>query len=114
MTEGGMFNTNQILKIQYFSESIMLSEKAIHMVGRIDQIVRTYFEENPSVSSIPAKDFMPLFVNKGIFKKDYSRPGLPIRNILRELDKENKLNLLKHCKVIRHASNRNWYFSRRP
>lgn len=88
----------------------MLSEKIIHKVGRIDQIVRDYFKRNPSVKELLAKDLMQLFVEKGIFNKDYSRPGLPIRNLLRQLDAENKLSLLKHCKVVRHAVNRNWYF----
>lgn len=90
----------------------MLSENEIHKVGRIDQVVRDYFATNPSVAEVPAMDLMSLFVQKGIFNKDYSRPGLPIRNILRNLDAENKLNMLKHCKVIRHAVNRSWYFKR--
>jgi hypothetical protein len=89
-----------------------MTEKQIHLVGRIDQIVRDYFKANPSIKEIAAKDLMPLFVANGIFNKDYSRPGLPIRNILRALDAENKLGLLKHCKVVRNAVNRNWYFSR--
>jgi hypothetical protein len=90
----------------------MLSEATIHKAGRIDQIVRDYFTSNPSTKEVPAKDLMLLFVEKGIFNKDYSRPGLPIRNLLRELDKEGKLTLLKNCKVIRNEVNRNWYFSR--
>lgn len=88
----------------------MLTENTIHKAGRIDQVVRDYFNGNPSVKEVPAKDLMKLFVKKGIFNKDYSRPGLPIRNLLRQLDRENRLSLLKHCKVVRHAVNRNWYF----
>jgi hypothetical protein len=87
-----------------------MTEAQIHRIGRIDQLIRDYFNNNPSIKEIPAKDLMPLFVANGIFNKDYSRPGLPIRNILRALDKENKLSLLKHCKVVRNAANRNWYF----
>jgi hypothetical protein len=90
----------------------MLSENQIHKVGRIDQIVRDYFATHPSENEIAAKDLMNLFVEKELFNKDYSRPGLPIRNLLRELDAEGKLSLLKHCKVVRNAVNRNWYFKR--
>lgn len=86
-----------------------MTEKKIHQIGRIDQAVRDYFEKNNSVNEIMAKDLMPLFIQKEIFNKDY-RNGLPIRNLLRELDAENKLGLLKHVKVIRNAVNRNWYF----
>lgn len=78
----------------------MLSEKKIHRVGRIDQVVRDYFEENPSLKEIAAKDLMPLFIRKGIFIKDHQE-GLPIRNLLRELDAANKLYLLRYVKVDR-------------
>jgi hypothetical protein len=91
----------------------MLSEKIIHKAGRIDQVVRDYFASNPSVLELPAKDLMTQFIAKGIFNKDYSRPGLPIRNILRELDAANKLSLLANCKVVRNKANRNWYFKRK-
>ncbi len=77
----------------------------------MDQIVRDFFKDNPSVIEVKAKELMPLFIEKGIFNKDH-RDGLPIRNILRDLDSESKLNLLKHCKVIRKDINRNWYFLR--
>jgi hypothetical protein len=91
----------------------MITEKIIHKVGRIDQVLRDYFDSNPSVKQVAAKDMMELFIDKGIFNKDYSRPGLPIRNLLRQLDTENKLSLIKHCKVIRHKTNRNWYFNQK-
>ena len=91
----------------------MLSEATIHKAGRIDQIVRDYFASNPSIREVPAKDLMLLFVEKGVFNKDYSRPGLPIRNLLRDLDKEGKLTLLKHCKVVRKEVNRSWFFTRK-
>ena len=89
----------------------MLSEKKIHRIGRIDQIVRDYFEENPSLKEIAAKDLMPLFIKKGVFLKNH-HDGFPIRNLLRELDATNKLHLLRHVKVERKVVNRNWYFSK--
>ncbi len=89
-----------------------MTENKLHKIGRIDQIVRDYFSDNPMEDEVPAKDLMSLFVEKGVFNKDYSRPGLPIRNLLRELDTENKLSLLKNCKVVRNQINRNWYFKK--
>jgi hypothetical protein len=87
----------------------MLSEKKLHKVGRIDQIVRDYFQENPAIKGVLAKELMPLFIEKAIFFKNH-RDGLPIRSLLRHLDQENKLSLLMHVQVVRHAVNRNWYF----
>lgn len=88
-----------------------MTEKKLHKIGRIDQVVRDYFDRNKSVREVMAKDLMPLFIEKGIFLKDAQRKGLPIRNLLRELDKENKLSLLKHVKVVRHAKNRSRFFT---
>ena len=89
----------------------MFSEKKIHRIGRIDQIVRDYFDENPSSKEIAAKDLMPLFIKKGVFKKD-NKEGKPIRDLLRELDEAGKLHLLRYIKVDRKVINRNWYFSK--
>ena len=88
---------------------LTFSEKRIHKIGRIDQIVRDYFAAHPDQKEVLAKDLMPLFVEKTIFFKD-QRGGLPIRTLHRQLDQENKLSLLKHVRVVRHAVNRNWYF----
>lgn len=89
-----------------------LTEKQIHLAGRIDQVVRDYFAKRTSPSTIAAMNLMELFVKKGIFENDADRKGKPIRDFLRELDAANKLELLHHCRVIRKPVNRNWYFSR--
>jgi len=85
-----------------------MDEKKIHLVGRIDQIIRDYFIANPGEIIILAKNMMPLFIEKEIFSKDH-REGKPIRDIFRMLDAEKSLHLLHHCKVVRKAKNRNWY-----
>jgi len=74
-------------------------------------VVSDYFEKNVSVKEVMAKDRMPLFIQKGIFLNDYNN-GLQIRKLLRDLDRENKMNLLKYVKVIRKDINRNWYFKK--
>ncbi len=89
----------------------MISENKIHKIGRIDQIIRDYFDANPSLKEIAAKDLMPLLIKKGVFKKD-NKGGEPIIALLRELDAANKLYLLRHIKVDRKVINRNWYFTK--
>jgi hypothetical protein len=90
---------------------ISLSEKKLHKIGRIDQIVRDYFTDRPTEKEVSAKNLMLLFIEKGIFEKD-NRAGLPIRSLLRQLDAAGKLSLLKHVFVVRKELNRNWYFVR--
>jgi hypothetical protein len=89
----------------------MLTQAIIHKAGRIDQIVRDFFEHHRSVKEISSKELMPLFISKGIFKSNH-RDRLPIRNFLRKLDSEKMLGLLTHVKVVRNAVNRNWYFKK--
>ncbi|MBZ9786425.1 hypothetical protein LB456_03055 [Psychroflexus sp. CAK57W] len=56
------------------------------------------------------KDVMPILIEKGFFEKDY-RNGLPLRNLLRQLDYENMLYLLPQVSVERKDKNRYWYFN---
>jgi hypothetical protein len=85
----------------------------IYLAGRIDQVIRDYFEKHPDVKTVKAKEMMSLLIEKGIFKKDH-REGLPLRNVLRTLDKENQLSLLYHCYAERKEVNTNWYFISQP
>ena len=52
---------------------------------------------------------MPLFIERGIFKKNY-KDGLPIREFLRRLEQENHLHLIPQVQVERKDVNINWYF----
>lgn len=81
-------------------------------IARINEVVKTYFENNPSVNEIPAMDLMPEFVQDGIFNKDYERERLPIRNLLRELDRNNELDKIPSILPERKTKNTNWYFQR--
>ncbi len=90
---------------------LIFSEKKLHKIGRIDQIVLDYFTARPTEKEVSAKSLMPLFIQKGIFEKD-NRAGLPIRSLLRQLDAAGRLALLKHVSVTRKEVNRNWYFVR--
>lgn len=58
---------------------------------QINLVLKDYFQLNLGVKQIPAKDMMPYFVLAGIFKKD-QKNGLPIRNLIRQLDTSNQLD----------------------
>ena len=81
-------------------------------IARINEVVTDYFKNNPSVDKIPAMDLMPEFVKDGIFNKDYERKGLPIRNLLRELDRNNELDKIPTLLPERKSINTYWYFQR--
>lgn len=87
----------------------VFSEKKLHRIDRLDKIIKDFFEENPDISEIAAKDLMPLFIKQGIFLQDH-RNGFPIRILLNELNRENKLQLFRHIKVVRHSEESAWYF----
>lgn len=81
-------------------------------IARINEVVKAYFENNPSVDKISAMDLMPEFVKDGIFNKDYEREGLPIRNLLQELDRNNELDKIPSLLPERKPINTYWYFQR--
>ena len=85
---------------------------SIQKIEKINQVVDEYFANNPSVDKVQAKDLMPLFIKAGIFTQD-QREGLPIRRVLRELDKDDKLDLMPCVYPERKNVNTNWYFVRK-
>ena len=78
-------------------------------VAQINKVIKKYFEENPSVKTVPAKDLMPNFIEAGIFEKD-QKEGLPIRNILRGLDRVRSLHFIPYVRPERKAKNTYWFF----
>lgn len=79
-------------------------------IAKINQVLTEYFAKNKNITRIRALDMMDEFVKAGIFNSDYERAGLPIRNLLRELDKNNKLNLIPYVVAERKTKYTNWYF----
>lgn len=65
---------------------------------------------NNSLSNAKPKDLMTFLIDKGFFNKDH-RNGLPLRNILRQLDEENLLYLLPQVRVERKDKNGFWFFN---
>ena len=80
-----------------------------HKIKMINEVLKFYFEQNPKEGKIPAKDFMPSFVKAGIFNQNH-RNGLPIRNLLRTLDKAGELHRIPYLIAERKGVNTNWYF----
>ncbi len=81
-------------------------------IARINAVIKQYFDSNPSVSIIRAKDLMPEFIKAGIFAKDH-RNGLPIREILRDLDAINALHRIPYVSPERKTKNTFWFFVRK-
>lgn len=80
-------------------------------IERINQVLAEYFERNKNISRVPAMDLMGEFVKAGIFNCDYEREGLPIRKVLRELDKTGQLNLIPYVVAERKTRNTSWFFA---
>ena len=87
------------------SEKITVIKNRILLGYAIQDILLT---EN--LHDAKPKDLMDGLIKKGFFKKDH-RNGLPLRNILRELDQENELYLIPQVRVDRKERNRFWYFN---
>lgn len=56
------------------------------------------------------KDLMPILIEKGFFNKDH-REGLPLREVLRDLDARNELYFLPQVRADRKEKNVSWFFN---
>ncbi len=82
-------------------------------IPAINKVIQQFFDANPSVKQIPAKDLMTYLVRAGIFAAD-RKGGLPIREILRALDRTNQLHKIPFVLADRKTANTNWYFVSKP
>jgi hypothetical protein len=83
----------------------MTDLKITQMAAAIQQ----YITEN-KLSELKPKDLMPMLVGKGFFNKDH-RAGLPLRKVLRDLDKRDMLYLIPQVRADRKAVNVSWFFN---
>lgn len=78
-------------------------------IPKINTVIKAYFDLNKSIQMILAKELMPQFIKAGIFSKD-EKGGLPIRKVLRDLDKKNEISLIPYTVAERKTKNTNWFF----
>ncbi len=81
-------------------------------IKAINKVVTDYFKSNKVQDSIPVKALMQDFITAGIFVAD-EKKGLPIRKILRALDKEDTLKKIPLAHAERKAKDVYWYFVRK-
>lgn len=77
---------------------------------KMGYVIQAFLEKEKLIDAKP-KDLMPILIEKGFFKKDH-REGLPLREILRELDSRNELYLLPQVRADRKDKNVSWFFNK--
>ncbi|HRF16791.1 MAG TPA: hypothetical protein PK977_01435 [Chitinophagaceae bacterium] len=82
-------------------------------IAHINTVIQDYFDKHKNISRVPAKDLMPYFVKAGVFSKD-TKQGLPIRNILRQLQKSKQLHQIPFVMAEQKDVNTSWFFGRGP
>jgi len=80
-------------------------------IAQINKVIAAYFKKNPKTDWIAAKEIMPALIQAGIFRKDHKN-GLPLRRVLRALDKENALDKIPFVHAERKPENTYWYLVR--
>lgn len=78
-------------------------------IKQINNVLNKFFSNPSNPRAVRAKDLMELFIAHGIFEKD-NKNGLPIRDLLRKLDRKNKLHLIPFVHPERKSKNTYWYF----
>ncbi|MCF8348579.1 MAG: agmatine deiminase family protein [Bacteroidales bacterium] len=76
----------------------------------INECVTEFFIQNPFLDECKPKHLMACLISKGVFKSDH-REGLPLRDLLRELDSEGVVfNLIPSLRAERKTKNTYWFF----
>lgn len=83
--------------------------KDISKVNLVNEVLSRFFKENPHVRRIQAKEMMDVFVKEGVFNANQA-DGIPIRRLLRALDRGNCLHLIPFLEVERKNAYTYWYF----
>jgi len=83
--------------------------KDLSKIDKINKEIEEFFKANNSIKIVPVKELMPAFIKAGIFAKDIKK-GLPIRLILRELDKNNDLDKIPFVHAEKNGEHTYWYF----
>ncbi len=78
---------------------------------QINKVIDNYFNTNTDKNWIPAKEIMSDLVKAGVFTKDQKK-GLPLRKVLRALDKDNLLNTIPSVHAERTETAIYWYIVR--
>lgn len=78
-------------------------------INSINTAIEAFFNTDSTLKIVPVKVLMPAFIKAGIFKKDHKN-GKPIRDILRELDETDQLQLIPYVHAERRALDTYWYF----
>ena len=82
------------------------------ILSKINEVLESYFADNKEVNCIALKNIMPDMIKAGVFNKD-TRKGLPLRKVLRALDKEEALDTIPLAYAHRTEQDVYWYFKRK-
>lgn len=80
-------------------------------IAQINNVIERYFDTHTNKDWIPVKDIMPDLIQAGVFTKD-NKKGLPLRKVLRNLDKANNLKAIPFVHAERTENAVYWYLVR--
>lgn len=76
---------------------------------RMGYVIQEYLKKMNLIDAKP-KDLMSMLIENGFFTRD-NKEGRPLRDILRELDDNDKLYFLPQVTADRRAKNVYWVFN---
>ena len=86
-----------------------MAQETNDIIQKINEAVEAYFETNPNTNWFPAKKLMPALIENGVFDRD-KKNGLPLRQVLRELDTKGELANVPRIHAERIGIDAYWYF----
>jgi len=87
------------------------SGEKIQLAKRIDELIEGWLRATGRDAARP-KDVMPLLIQNDVFPSDH-KEGLPLRKLLRELQRSGDLSVMRTVRPERKNKNTLWYFTLR-
>lgn len=78
-------------------------------IVKMGYIIQDFLLNDKLLDAKP-KDLMPILIEKGFFTKDI-KEGLPLRDVLRDLDLRNELYLIPQVRADRKEKYTYWFFN---
>lgn len=78
-------------------------------IESINSVIEAYFATHTDTQIIPVKELMPELIAAGVFTKDVKN-GKPIRDVLKQLQKENTLDQIPFAHPMQNGEDTYWYF----
>ncbi len=81
------------------------------MIQEINKAVQSYFQNNTDAHEVPVKVIASILLERKVLDRNHAA-GLKLRQLLKKLDRQNRLDEIPFVFPLRKEQYTYWYFKR--